>query len=70
MSDATPGASLQRSVNGMSKIAPAAAAKCATGKPSIPATRPHTAPPIVMDPKMAVKNIASPRARTQSGKAD
>ena len=41
MSHATAGASLQRSVNGMTKAAPAAAAKCAIGKPSIPATRPH-----------------------------
>jgi hypothetical protein len=50
----------------MSKVAPAAAANCAIGKSSM---RPHTALPVVMDAKMTVKNITSPRARTRSGAA-
>jgi hypothetical protein len=62
-------ASFQRHVKGMATTAPAAARKCATGSPSMPATRPHTALPTVIAPKKTVKNIASPRARTQSGKA-
>jgi hypothetical protein len=56
--------------SGTSKRAAAAAAKNATGRPSIPATRPHTMLPIVMDPKITVKNIESPRARNRFGKAE
>src|SRR5271169_2398899 len=62
-------ASFQRHVKGMATTAPAAARKCATGSPSMPATRPHTALPTVIAPKKTIKNIASPLARTQSGKA-
>jgi hypothetical protein len=62
-------ASFQRHVKGMATTAPAVARKCATGSPSMPATRPHAALPTVIAPKKTVKNIASPRARTQSGKA-
>ena len=43
-------------------MAPAAARKCASGSPSMPATRPHTALPTVIAPKKTTKNIASPRA--------
>ena len=51
-------ASFQRQVKGMATTAPAAARKCATGSPSMPATRPHTALPTVIAPKKTIKNIA------------
>jgi hypothetical protein len=44
-------ASFQRHVKGMAITAPAAARKCATGCPSMPATCPHTALPTVIAPK-------------------
>jgi hypothetical protein len=40
-----------------------------TGSPTIAATCPQTALPIVIAPKNTVTNIASPRPRTQSGNA-
>jgi hypothetical protein len=38
-------------------------------KPFHASDTPHAALPTVIAPKKTVKNIASPRARTQSGKA-
>ena len=50
--------------------AAAAATKWAVARPAMPANCPQTALPTVVAPKTTVRNIASPRPRTQSGKRD
>src|SRR5713226_1375974 len=61
--------SFHRHVRGIATRAPAAATKCATGRPNIPATCPQIALPREIAPKNAVTNIARPRPRTHSGSA-
>ena len=68
-STAAPVCNFQRHVSGTVVAAPSAARACAIGTPSMEATWPQIMLPSVSEPKNTVTNTASPRARTQSGRA-
>jgi hypothetical protein len=63
----TPACSFHRQVRGIAIAMPAAATKWAMASPSTPASWPHAALPSVVAPKIAVRKMARPRARTPSG---